>query len=118
MIHDQSKSTMKLLQPILLQSFVDEFELPASATGGTPALPGVSLRAYEHEEQLSVTQKSEFRKVIGKLWYLARMSRHDILHAVRDMLRFSSGAWTTTWKAVLQTMKYCVETKNQYFLQQ
>jgi Reverse transcriptase (RNA-dependent DNA polymerase) len=100
--HDRSKSTMKFLQPVLLQSFVDEFELPARATGGTLAPPGVSLRAYEDEEQLSVTQKREFRKAIGKLWYLARMSRHDILHAVRDMSRFSSSAWTTTWKAVLQ----------------
>jgi hypothetical protein len=35
-----------------------------------------------------------------------------ILHAVQDMLRFASGAWTTTWKAVLRTMKYCGETKN------
>jgi hypothetical protein len=52
--HDWSNSTMKFLQPILLQSFVDEFELPARATGGTtPALPGVLLRAYEDEEKLS-----------------------------------------------------------------
>jgi hypothetical protein len=40
------------------------------------------------------------------------MLQHNIWHAVRDMLRFSSGAWTTTWKAVLHTMKYCVEMKN------
>jgi hypothetical protein len=110
--HDQSKSTMKFLQPSLLQSFADKFELPARVTGGTPTLPEVLLCAYKDEKQLSVTQQCEFRKAIGKLHCLARMLQHDMLHAVWDMLRFSSSAWTTTWKAVLQTMKYCVKTKN------
>jgi hypothetical protein len=110
--HDREAGTMKFTQPILIQSFENEFELPTKTTGGTPAAPGTTLMAHKDEQMLTPDQQSQFRKAIGKLWYLARMSRHDLLHAVRDLSKYNAGAWMSTWKTALRAMKYCAETPN------
>jgi hypothetical protein len=114
--HDRERATMKFTQPILIQSFGDEFPLPTKATDGTPAAPGTILQAYDDEVMLTKDEQGQFRKAVGKLWYLARMSRHDILHAVRDLSKFSAGAWNTTWNTALRCMKYCTETPNRGLL--
>ena len=41
--HDRDAATMKFSQPILIQSFGDEYELPTKTTGGTPAAPGTNI---------------------------------------------------------------------------
>jgi hypothetical protein len=84
--------------------FWDDFPLPTKAT---PAAPGMILQAYNDEVMLTKDEQGQFRKAVGKLWYLARMSRHDILHAVWDLSKFSAGAWNTTWKTALRCMKCC-----------
>jgi Reverse transcriptase (RNA-dependent DNA polymerase) len=47
--YDQAAAHMSFTQPILIQSFNDEFALPTKRTGGTPAAPGTILQAYENE---------------------------------------------------------------------
>lgn len=79
--HDRENGTMKFTQPILIQLFTDEFELPTRSANGTPAAPGSVLKAYDDEPMLMKDEQSNFRKAVGKLWFLARVSRHDILHA-------------------------------------
>jgi Reverse transcriptase (RNA-dependent DNA polymerase) len=109
--HDQASARIKFTQPILIQSFGDEFTLPPKKTGGTPAAPGTILQAYEHEPMLPEKEQSVFHwKSVGKLWFLARILRHEILHAVRDASKFSAGAWTTSMNYVLRILKYCAET--------
>jgi hypothetical protein len=82
--YDWAAAQMSFTQPILIQSLEDEFTLPGKRTGGTPAAPGTILQAYENEPMLNETEQTLFRKAVGKLWFLARISRHEILHAVRD----------------------------------
>ncbi len=43
--YDRANGTMKLTQPVMIQSFVDEFNLPSGATPNTPAIPGIVLTA-------------------------------------------------------------------------
>jgi Reverse transcriptase (RNA-dependent DNA polymerase) len=114
--YDRAAAQMSFTQPILIQSFNDEFTLPPKRTGGTPAAPGTILQSYENEPMLTELEQSLFRKAVGKLWFLARISRHEILHAVQDASKFSAGAWKTTINSVLRIMKYCVETPNRGFL--
>jgi hypothetical protein len=101
---------MQFTQLILLQSFKDEFVLSERNTEGTPAATGTNMHTYEDEPMLLDAEQTRFRKAVGKLWFLARLSRHDLLHAVRDASKFSQGAWSATLKGVKRIMKYCTET--------
>ena len=42
---DRGNRWMKLTQPLLLQSFEDEFDLPNAKSLSTPAAPGEALRS-------------------------------------------------------------------------
>ena len=45
---ERGEDWMKLTQPVLLQSFKDEFNLPDVKTPNTPAAPGKVLRSSRH----------------------------------------------------------------------
>ena len=64
--YDREKGIMKLTQPVLIQSFVDEFELPERKFG-TPAAPGsVLVEGHVINEEAH----HQFRKGVGKLIHL------------------------------------------------
>ena len=52
-------------------------------------------------------------KGVGKLIHLAKYSRIEILNAVRELSRFGSKPSEAHYKAMLRTMKYCVDTKDE-----
>jgi hypothetical protein len=109
---DKEKQFMKLTQPVLLQSYVDEFDLPGGEVPKTPAVPGDVLQPCEKENQVTISDQRLFRKGVGKLLHMMRWSRPDILNAVRELSRFMSGPSIAHMKAMYRTMKYCVETPN------
>ena len=70
------------MQPVLIQSFVDEFNLPEGETLRTPAVPGQILRKVEEEHELPDNEKMDYQLGVGKLLHLMRWSQPGILHAV------------------------------------
>jgi hypothetical protein len=58
--YDRANGTMKLTQPVMVQSFVDEFDLPSGAAPNTPAIPGTVLAAGEIKDQVNPKQQSMF----------------------------------------------------------
>jgi hypothetical protein len=72
--YDREKRVLKLSQPVLVQSFEDEFELP-SEEFVTPAAPGESL--CKGEPVLGPIEHGKYRKGVGKLIHLAKYSRAD-----------------------------------------
>jgi hypothetical protein len=54
-VHDQANRSVKFTQPVLLQSFRDEFQIPDSVHHETPASPGEVLRGGEPEIILTRT---------------------------------------------------------------
>lgn len=83
--HDRENGTLKFTQPVLIQSFVDEFELPARGDFSTPAAAGQILIRGDKKGMLNEELQYKFRKGVGKLLYLTRWSRPDIRNAVREL---------------------------------
>jgi hypothetical protein len=112
--HDAEESKMKITQPVLIQSFEAEFDLPSGVGTdyNTPAEPGQILEVEGLEGLLSQREQTVFRSGVGKLLYLARWSRPDIQNAVRELSRCGGKANAAHMKAMKRLMKYCVKTKD------
>ena len=82
---DREKQTLKFTQPVLLQSYEDEFDLP-NAVPMTPAAPGSVLLKGEGE-QMTDEQQSKYRSGVGKLLHMMRWSIPPIYNATRDCSR-------------------------------
>jgi Reverse transcriptase (RNA-dependent DNA polymerase) len=106
---EMCEQTMKLTQPVLLQSFVDEFDVRA---GGEqlPAKPGQILSKGEEKDRLDESGQRKYRSGVGKLRYLATWSRPDILNAVREVSRYLQAPTHEHYKAMIRIMDYCVST--------
>jgi hypothetical protein len=107
---DWEKGTLKLTQPVLLQSFTDEFELPEGNCPNTPAVPGDVLRKGEPEDEVPHALQATYRSGVGKLLHMMKWTRPETLNAVRELSRFMSGATMAHVHAMYRVMKYCVCT--------
>jgi hypothetical protein len=107
---ERDKDRIKLTQPVLLQSFHDEFTLPDGETPATPATPGEVLQKCDPEDELQGDELRYYRSGTGKLLHLMKWSRPEILNAVRELSRFMTGASLAHLKAMHRVMKYCVGT--------
>ena len=101
---------IRLTQPVLLKSYVDEFDLPDANTPTTPAVPGQVLTGCKEEEGLSAEMQTKYRSGVGKLLHMMRWSRPEILNPVRDLSRHMQKASMAHYQAMLRVMHYCVST--------
>ena len=71
---------IKITQPVLLQSFEDEFEMEETRREAfTPAVAGSVLNSdVPDEELISKERHLKYRTVTGKLLHVTRWSRPDI----------------------------------------
>jgi hypothetical protein len=114
--YNKEDGWLKLTQPVLMQSFIDEFDLPEGDVPKTPAVPGEVLQREEPENHLGAKEQRIYRSGVGKLLHLMKWTRPDMLNAVRELSRFMSGASGAHLKAMYRAMKYCVETPNRGLL--
>lgn len=105
-----SEGWMKLTQPVLLQSFEDEFDLGNGRNKcGTPAALHSVL--VEGDVKLDEEQHTNYGKGVGKLIHLTKYSRPDIAKAVQELSKFGSKPTGAHYKAMIRCMQYCVDTK-------
>jgi hypothetical protein len=72
---DRGKNSMKLTQPVFMQSFEDEFDLSNAKPCITPGDRGKTLYSGEHEDELvDATMQTKFCSGIGKLLHLMKWS--------------------------------------------
>jgi hypothetical protein len=109
---ERDKDSMRLTQPVLLQSFEDEFNLPSGKPTMTPAEPGKTLHSGDSEDMIDDTKQTKFRSGVGKLLHLMKWSRPDIQNSVRELSRFMSGATTAHVKAMYRAMNFCLATRH------
>jgi hypothetical protein len=64
---DRKERSVTLTQPVLLQNFADEFELPEGASPRTPAVAGDVLVRGEVKDQVSYKEQKLYRSGVGKL---------------------------------------------------
>ena len=108
---DKEQRSIKFTQPVMLQSFEDEFNLPEGDPPELPATAGdVLRRAEDASENIGLTEQSAYRSGVGKLLHMMRWSRPDILNRVRELSRYMSGATPKHYKEMLRVMRWCVST--------
>ena len=104
---------IRFTQPVLLDSFKDEFDLDTvKEKPVTPFPAGTVLVDGNGEGLIDKQGQSKYRTGVGKLLHIMRWSRPDIYNAGRELSRFGGKATVMHMKMMLRVMKYCVETKN------
>jgi hypothetical protein len=101
---------MKFKQPVLLQSFIDEFEVDANSKVNLPTMPGQVLAKGKDHEIMDGIMRTKYRSGVGKLWYLATWSRPDILNAVREVLQHMQAPTKMHYEAMIRVMPFCTTT--------
>jgi hypothetical protein len=109
---DVEEQSVTLTQPVILQSFEDEFELPDGLSPRTPVIAGDVLVRGEVQEQVKHGEQKKYCSGVGKLIHMMRWSRPNTLNAFSELSRFMQGAMSAHTKAMLRVMKYCVGTPN------
>lgn len=98
-------------QPVILQSFDDEFNLPEGRVVNTPAFAGTVLNQDVEEENFSeASAHGKYRTGVGKLLHVTRSSRLEIWNTVRELTRAVKGSSRIHFVAMERVMKYCVDT--------
>ena len=105
-------SSIKFMQPVLIQSYSDEFDIPSGKFPITPGKPGTQLTKAKPELQLSPKEQTKYRSGVGKALHMMRWSRPETYNAVRDLARHMTAADPGHFAAMLHMMKYCIGTKN------
>jgi hypothetical protein len=107
---DWENGSLKLTQPVLLQSFTDEFDLPDGNCSNTPAVPGDVLRKGNPGDEVPAALQATYRSGVGKLLHMMKWTRPETLNAVRELSRFMTGATMAHLQAMYRVMKYCLCT--------
>ncbi len=108
--YDQQAGSMKLTQPVMIQSFKDEFELPEGNASNTPAIPGSVMSEGQIKNQVDNETQSTYRSGVGKLMHMMRWTRPEIMNAVRELSRFAGRALQWHVVAMYRVMKYYQST--------
>jgi hypothetical protein len=80
--HNFENSTIKFMQPVMLQSFCDKFDFPEGKPPNTPAAPGDFLVKGSEATNLKADAHAIYRSGVGKLLHMMQWSCLDILNAV------------------------------------
>jgi hypothetical protein len=76
--YERNEGKMVVTQPVLIQSFIDEFELGNEKYPVTPAVPNSIL--VESTVPLDKKKHYMYRKGVGKLIHLSKYTRPDVLN--------------------------------------
>ena len=111
---DRTKDSIHWTQPVMLQSFQDEFELPEGKMPEHPAVPGsILVKDMDGTKNaLSPENQKTYKSGVGKLLHMMKWTRPEILNAVRDLSRHMQNAVPAHLNAMYRVMKYCIGTPN------
>ena len=108
---DRGFDSIRLTQPVMIQSFQDEFDLSEVKSSVTPGEPGKVLPKNEDDEaKVKPSVHSYFRRGIGKLLHMMRWSRPEVQNSVRDASRHLKSPTEVHVHAMHRIMKYVVDT--------
>jgi hypothetical protein len=90
--HNKDEGWIKLTQPVLMPSYVDEFNSPKGETPRTPATPGSVSQKVDPKDYLLDELQTKYRLGIGKLLHMMKWTQPEILNAVRELSQFMAHA--------------------------
>jgi hypothetical protein len=98
---DLEEPSLRMTQPVLLQSFEDEFDLSQMGKPGLPAPAGSMLTKGDKTESEAIPLAQQaYRKGVGKLLLVTRWTRPGIMNSVRELSRFAGEALMAHMKAM------------------
>ena len=109
--YDRQKRSIRFTQPVLLQSFQDEFSIAGSEKPKTPGIP-LKVLQLGHEPAVEGERRSYYRSGTGKLMHLRRWSRPEMANALRDLSRYNTNSSEEHIDAMHRAMRYAVATPN------
>jgi hypothetical protein len=80
---------MRLLQPVVIQSFQDGFDLPEGKASNTPAIPGIVMSEGEVKNQVNIKTQAAYQSGVSKLLHVMQWRRPGITNMVRELSRFA-----------------------------
>ena len=102
---NRNKNSIKFTQPVLLQSFEDEFEFAGSKVKVQAEAGSVLVR--NKWESLSEGAKTKYQSSVGKLLCMVRWSRPEIYNVIHELSRFMTGGTSQVHiKAMRRVMEY------------
>ena len=107
--HNKSEGSIKFTQPIIIQSFEDQFETNEEKRRVTPAEPGTVLVPTNEGEGVGPKLHKYYRSGVGKLLHMMRWSRPEIYNSVRDLPKQCKSP-NAHVKAMHRIMNYCKST--------
>ena len=108
--YNQAEGYIRMTQPVMIQSFEDEFELP-NESPVIPSKQGSILVEDDGSALLSQDGASKYRTGVGKLLHMMKWSRNDILNSVRELSRFMKCPREGHLKAMYRTMNFVRSTR-------
>ena len=113
---ERNEDSIRFTQPVLIQSFTDEFEVSGKEQM-TPAEAGqVLVRNTDPKNVVSKERHHYYRSGVGKLLHLTRWSRPEIQNSVREVARQGSSPVLAHVKALHRVMEHCLATPNRGWL--
>ena len=106
----EEKDCIIIRQPVLIQSFVDEFGVDEGKGPKTPAVPSSVLMKLEEEEEVHPEVREKYGTGVGKLLHLTRWSRPEIANSVRELTRHVSKVSAEHVAAMYRCIRYVVGT--------
>jgi hypothetical protein len=107
---NMENGSIKLMQPVLMQSYEDEFDLPKDEQiPRTPAVPGQVLKSGK---LMKLQEQSKYQSEVGKLMHMVNRSQPEMLNSVRELSHWMMTASAAHMKAMYHAMIYAVNTPN------
>jgi hypothetical protein len=109
---ERTANSLKFTQPVLIQRYSDEFELPTRIYK-TPVLAGSVLVAGKKVEALGPMMQKKYCSGTRKAMHTIQYSKPETYNAVRDLPRHMHEDTKDHYKAILRVLKYSVDRANQ-----
>ena len=105
-------TSIKVTQPVLVQSLEDEFDLPTGKAPRTPVPAGQVLVKKDDGVNLDKRDTTKYRSGVAKMMFLMQWSRPECQNPVRGMARQMAQPQEHHYKAMISCMKYITSTKD------
>jgi hypothetical protein len=108
----RTKNPLKFTQPVLMQSYNDEVNLPKKSYR-MPATVGLVLVARKKEGALSPAMQKNFCSGAGEAMHAMQYSKPETYNAVQDLSCHMHKTMQNHFKAMLHVLKYSLDTAEQ-----
>jgi len=105
------KSALKITQPVIIQSFSDEFDLPNRGCLAPERMGNVLTKADE-SDLLGLKEHTKYRSGVGKMMHVMQYSFPQIYNTVRDLARHMITPAPKHMKEMLHCMKHMADRLN------